>query len=74
MRRQGSGLAHDVEDAYSTEHVKKALVYPRRMALVVHPAVEDQSTTVRDWTDDWLLLNGCFAGMLTKTAKAVIMA
>ena len=53
---------------------KMPLVYPRRMTLVVHLAIEDQSTTVRDWTDDWLVLNGCLAVRLTKTAKAMIVA
>jgi hypothetical protein len=58
-----------LKDAYSTKHM-----YPRRMTLVVHLAIGDQSTAVRDWTDDWPALNGCPAVRLTKTAKAMIVA
>jgi hypothetical protein len=49
-------------------------MYPRRMTLVVHLAIENQSSTVRDWTDDWPIPNRYHTMRLTKTAKTVIVA
>jgi len=52
----------------------KAVVYPRRVAHVIHLASEDQPIIGRNWTDDRCVLSGRVGKRLKHTTKVVLVA